>query len=141
MMHDLGKIGIDDRILQKEGTLSEDELTAVRLHPIIAQKILAPLNVLAEETAIIKASHFYLNLVNMRRKRKREEYTARSSHRFSPYMLIQLPQKAFEDLPIEARILSVIDFYDTLTHARPNKKVLSSQEGLDEIESGVGTAL
>ncbi|MHC9544188.1 MAG: HD-GYP domain-containing protein [Vulcanimicrobiota bacterium] len=138
MMHDLGKIGIDDRILQKEGTLSEDELTAVRLHPIIAQKILAPLNVLAEETAIIKASHFYLNLVNMREKENEGIHSSLESSVQSIFAY-SAAAEGLEDLPIEARILSVIDFYDTLTHARPNKKVLSSQEGLDEIESGVGT--
>ncbi|GEM_PF-1567769 len=138
MMHDLGKIGIDDRILQKNGILSEDELTAVRLHPIIAQKILAPLNVLEEETAIIKASHFYQNLVNMRERENEGIHSSLESSVQSIYAY-SAAAEGLEDLPIEARILSVIDFYDTLTHARPNKKVLTPQEGLQELEAGVGT--
>lgn len=138
MMHDLGKIGIDDRILQKEGSLSEDELTAVRLHPIIAQKILAPLNVLSEETAIIKASHFYLNLVNMREKESEGPHNSLESSVQSIFAYTA-EAEGLEDLPIEARILSVIDFFDTLTHARPNKRILTAEEGLVEIASGVGT--
>jgi putative nucleotidyltransferase with HDIG domain len=138
LMHELGKIGVDDSILKKDSALDADELAQVRLHPLIAQKILAPLNILSWETEIIKASHIFINYADLKGKEQEEETPASFSHSIQALYQHTMHAERLEDLPLEARILTVVDFYDTLTHARPNRSILSKAEALQELKDGSG---
>jgi len=135
LMHDLGKIGIDDRLLQKESELDPEELAQVRLHPLIAEKILAPLNILSWETGIIKQSHFFINLQDLREK----QTSGLLDNSLQSLFAYSMEAESLEELPMEAKILAVSDFFDTLTHPRPLKRVLSRDAALEELRSRTGT--
>jgi len=115
-LHDLGKIGVPDSILLKPGRLTPDELVEMRLHCITGAKILSE-----GRTPLLQMA----------------ERIARSHHeRFdgSGY-----PDKlAGEDIPIEARIVSVADVFDALTHSRPYKAAWDVEVAIAEIQSQSG---
>ncbi|MDQ7824491.1 MAG: HD domain-containing protein [Candidatus Eremiobacteraeota bacterium] len=136
LMHDLGKIAIDDSLLCKEGRLNPEELAAVRLHPLIVEKILAPLHILSRETRIIKASHYFINAWNQEKETpESQEGIDRSIQTLFHYTF---SGDTSLGTPDEAKILSAIDLYDTLTHPRRQRPVLLKEDALEEIRQGVG---
>jgi len=110
-LHDVGKIGISDTILLKPGKLTDDEFELMRQHTVIGARIL---------------SHGESSLLRM------AERIALAHHeRWDGY---GYPNKlAGNEIPICARIVSVADVIDALTHARPYKKAWSVAEALNEI--------
>jgi putative two-component system response regulator len=116
-LHDIGKIGIPDAILQKPGKLTPDEIEQMRQHVPIGVGILrnssAELSRVA--VAIIGGHH--------------EKWDG------SGY-----PQGlSGEEIPIEARIVAVADVFDALCSARPYKPAWSPQKAYDEIIACSGT--
>jgi putative two-component system response regulator len=115
-MHDVGKIGIPDRILGKKGKLDEEEWRVMKLHPIIGSRILekgdSELIALAE---IIAISH--------------HEKWDGSGY---PYRL------GGADIPLVGRIVAVADVFDAVTSQRPYKEAMSLQDALKIIEEGRG---
>lgn len=115
-LHDLGKIGIDDAVLLKPGKLTDEEFAAMRRHVTIGSDILSGgssrLLVLAEEIA-----HYH-----------HERWDG------AGYLGI-----AGEAIPLAARIVSVADVFDALTHERPYKAAWPVREAVAEIESKAGT--
>jgi putative two-component system response regulator len=110
-LHDLGKIGIPDHILLKSGDLTSEEFQVVKTHTAIGGKILA-------------ASSFPLL--------KMAEQIARYHHEHwdgSGYLGLK-----GEAIPIAARLTSVADTFDVLTHSRPYKAASSLEEALAEIQ-------
>ncbi len=99
-LHDVGKIGIPDHILLKPGRLDDDELTIMRRHPEIGERLLAgsesPLVQLAAEIAV---SHH-------------EKFDGSGY----PRGLVG------EDIPLSGRIVAVADVFDALTSSRPYKQ-------------------
>jgi diguanylate cyclase (GGDEF)-like protein/putative nucleotidyltransferase with HDIG domain len=115
VIHDIGKIGIPDSVLLKEGALDGGERDAMREHPVIASYILADL----ELPQIVKQM-------------------ARSHHeRFdgSGYP----DGLAGDEIPIAARVLSVADALDAMTSDRPYRKALPLEEALREVRAKAGT--
>ncbi len=112
-LHDLGKIGIPDAILLKPGKLTEDEFDVMKQHCVIGAKVLSgghsELLEMAERIALSHHEHWdgngYPN---------------------------GLQAKA---IPIEARIVSVVDVFDALTHPRPYKDAWAQQDAVDYIKS------
>jgi len=110
-LHDVGKIGIPDRILLKPGRLDAEELRCVRTHTTIGARILSgsrsPVLQLAEEIALYHHEWWdgggYVGL--------REE-----------------------SIPVEARIVSIADVFDVITHERPYKKGWPIERARAEIE-------
>ncbi|MFH1068922.1 MAG: HD domain-containing phosphohydrolase [Candidatus Glassbacteria bacterium] len=96
-LHDVGKIGIPDAILNKKGRLTEDEYSVMRQHPIIGYNICKPLRSLRHVLPIIRHHHERLDGTGY------------------PDGL------AGEDIPLTARILTVVDVYDALRTERPYK--------------------
>jgi len=115
MLHDIGKINIDSRILLKKGNLTEVEWQEIRKHPEVGYRITRT----AEEFAYIA-----------------EEILAhheRWDGKGYPQGLKE------EDIPYLARVLNLIDSYDVMSNGRPYKKQMSLNQIIEEIERCAGT--
>jgi HD-GYP domain-containing protein (c-di-GMP phosphodiesterase class II) len=115
LLHDVGKIGIPDRILQKSGRLSEDEYAEIKRHPIHGVSILTPATELASALPVVKHHH--------------ERFDGKGY----PDGL------RGEDIPLIARIVSVADAFDSMIRARPYGYGISRKAALREIEENSGT--
>ena len=115
-MHDIGKIGIPDRILLKPGQLNEEEWEIMKSHAVIGAEILSGHNSDLIETArVIALTHH-----------ERWDGTG-------------YPNKlAGEDIPLVGRIVAICDVFDALTSERPYKRPWSIEESLEYIESNAG---
>lgn len=113
-LHDIGKIGIPEQILYKNGALNERERTIIREHPRIGANILQPLRFATEVAPIVEAHH---------------EHWDGSGY---PNGL------RGEEIPIGARILAIADSFDAMTTDRPYRKKLSLQEALRRLQEGAG---
>ena len=116
-LHDIGKIGISDLILLKEGKLSEEEYETMKKHTEIGASILSgsksEILQLAQEIAI---THH-------------ERWDGRGyPNRISG-----------EDIPLSGRIVSVVDVFDAFTHERSYKKAWPVEEALAEIQRNSGS--
>ena len=114
MLHDIGKIGIPDRVLLKPGRLTDTEWDEMRRHPQIGYWILRGIEGLKPAAEIVLAHH--------------ERYDGRGYPR----------QLSGEDIPLGARIFSVMDTFDAITSDRPYRGGRSYPEALGEIEAGAG---
>jgi putative nucleotidyltransferase with HDIG domain len=115
VIHDIGKIGVPDSVLLKEGTLDVGERDAIREHPVTASYILADL----ELPQIVKQM-------------------ARSHH--ERYDGSGYPDGlAGDEIPLAARILSVADALDAMTSDRPYRRALRLDAALEEIQAQAGT--
>ncbi|MEI7986949.1 MAG: HD domain-containing phosphohydrolase [Armatimonadota bacterium] len=116
-LHDIGKIGISDLILLKEGKLTDEEYETMKKHCEIGASILSgsksEILQLAQEIAI---SHH-------------ERWDGRGYPN----------QLSGEDIPLSGRIVSVVDVFDALTHERTYKKAWPIEEALMEIKKNSGT--
>lgn len=108
-LHDIGKIGVRDKVLTKPGVLDDDELAEIKLHPIIGDNIMAPLRFLPREKALIRHHH--------------ERFDGKGY----PDGL------AGEQIPIIVRILSVADTYDAMTSVRPYRSAKPHQSAMKEL--------
>ena len=115
LLHDIGKIGIPDSILNKDGTLDEQEWRQIKAHPEMGVEILRYVAELSDSLPIILNHH--------------EHYDG------SGYPS-GLKGNA---IPLEARLLSVADAYDAMTSLRPYHNQRSSQEAIDELRRCAGT--
>jgi hypothetical protein len=115
LFHDIGKIGIPSEILQKAGPLTEDERRIVEAHPELGEKILAPIDRLADVRPIVRACH--------------ERWDG-----------LGYPDgRAGEDIPIEARIVLVCDAYHAMVTDRPYRKALPQEEAVRRLRESSGS--
>jgi putative nucleotidyltransferase with HDIG domain len=115
MLHDIGKIGIADGILTKTGKLTDEEYAMIKEHPVIGERIVAPLGLLAEERAIIRNHH--------------ERWDGKGY----PDGLVG------EAIPSAARILAVADAFDAMTTTRSYREALDVETALQEMALCSGT--
>ena len=117
ILHDIGKIAIDERILRKQGPLTPEEFDHVKQHPIIGENICKPLKSLNNVLPIIR-SH--------------QERWNGSGY---PDGLSK------ENIPMTARVIMTVDLYDALTTDRPYRKALPENQAFgimfDETEKGL----
>ena len=115
LLHDIGKIGIPERILRKQGPLDDDEWAIMRTHPLVSDFILAELDL----DPIVRQC-------------------ARSSHERMDGL--GYPDGlSGEDVPPPARIVFVADAFDAITTNRPYRHGRSTAAALAEIEASAGT--
>ncbi len=114
-LHDVGKIGVPDSILGKKGQLTPEEWKLMKKHPITSAKILEPVRISSVIKAAIRHHH--------------ERFDGRGY----PYGL------AGESIPLEARIIAVVDAYEAMTSDRPYRKALSDEEAVAELKRCSGT--
>jgi HD-GYP domain-containing protein (c-di-GMP phosphodiesterase class II) len=115
LLHDLGKIGVSEEILNKIGKLSIEERKETTSHTGKAGALLEPI-----ESRVLRLLPLILN--------HHERYDGKGYN-----TLIG------DDIPIGAKIIAVADVYDALTTDRPYRKALSPLEGREEIVRGAGT--
>ena len=114
LFHDIGKIGIPDRILNKPGPLDDAEWALMKRHPVVGAQILAPLDFLAQSIPIVRHEH---------------EHWDGSGY---PDGL------AGEQIPLGARVILVCDAYHAMTSDRPYRTALDPQEALRRLREGAG---
>jgi putative two-component system response regulator len=117
-LHDIGKIGISERILRKPGRLSPDERTAMKQHVAIGASILwdARSPVLRAARDIVRYHH--------------ERWDGKG----------YLQGLRGEQIPLTARITAIADVFDALTHERPYKPAWEIDRAVAEIAAGSGSA-
>lgn len=115
LFHDIGKIGIPDGILLKNGKLTEDEYSEIKNHPAIGAHILSDATIFADIIPIVKHHH--------------ERYDGRG-----------YPSKlSGNDIPLLARIVAVADTFDAMTSRRAYRGALDLDYVKKEIEICSGT--
>ena len=115
LLHDVGKIGIDNDIINKVGKLSEEEFDKIKEHPILGEQILSS----------IKQAPFL---------------SVGAHHHHERYDGQGYPDGlAGEDIPKIARIIAVADAYDAMTSVRSYREPLSKEQVKEELENGAGT--
>ena len=114
-LHDIGKIGVPDEVLQKPGALSPEEWEQMKRHPAIGAQIIAPVKRLHDVVPLVRAHH--------------EKFDG------SGYP----DQLKGEKIPLGARILSVVDAYGAITDNRVYRKARTHAEAILEIRRCAGT--
>ncbi len=114
-LHDVGKIGVPEAILMKPGALDSREWEIMKQHSKIGYNIIVKIPFLSDIAPIVKHHH--------------ENFDGTGY----PDGL------AGDDIPIEARILSVIDAFDAMTSDRPYRSALSQDEAATRLAQGKGT--
>jgi len=117
LLHDVGKIGIGDDTVRKQGRLTSDEVDRVRLHPVMGANILADMDAFAGVVPMILHHH---------------EYFDGSGY---PAGL------AGNEIPLGARIIAVVDAFDSMTTDRPYRRALTVAAALDRMQAVAGTQL
>jgi len=114
LLHDIGKIGVEDRVLRKPGPLDPRETAAMREHPVIGYEMLKGLHFLESSLDGVRHHH---------------EHWDGSGY----------PDGVKgEDIPLAVRILTVADALDALTSDRPYRVAMSFPEAVRRIETGAG---
>ena len=115
LLHDVGKIGVPDRILRKPGRLSAAEYEVVKGHPLLAETIIASIPDVEEIRAAVVSHH--------------ERY---DGHGY-PHGLAE------GAIPLLGRIMAVADTYSAMTTDRPYRKALSRDQAIAELRACSGT--
>jgi putative nucleotidyltransferase with HDIG domain len=115
LLHDVGKIGIPDAILLKQGPLTPGEWAVMRTHPQVGANMLKDIEFLKPALPIIRHHH---------------ERWDGSGY---PDRLVG------EEIPVGARIAAVCDAFDAMTSDRPYRRSLPLDMAIDELRSGAGT--
>ncbi len=115
ILHDIGKIGIPDSILLKNGRLTDSEREIVSEHPILSESIISPLPFLEKVRRIVRSHHEHFDGSGYPDGLKGNE------------------------IPIEARILAVADAYDAMCSDRPYRKAMSEETAQARLVMSEGT--
>lgn len=115
LMHDIGKIGIEKKILHKPGKLTQEEMEIIKKHPAIGNKIIAPVAFLAPVAPMVLYHQEWFN---------GQGY---------PDGLVG------EEIPLGARIVAIIDAFDAMTSDRPYRKALPIKHAINELREFTGT--
>ncbi len=115
LFHDVGKIGVPDNILQKEGKLSEDEYSEIKNHPTIGAHILSTASIFQDILPIVKYHH--------------ERYDGKG-----------YPERLQgENIPYLARITAVADTFDAMTSKRVYRDSIPLDQVIEEFKRCRGT--
>jgi putative nucleotidyltransferase with HDIG domain len=117
LLHDLGKIGISDLVLQKPGKLTSEEDQLIRQHPVIGRRILESVQGLEDYLGIVELHH--------------ENWDGTGY----PHGL------KGEETPLWARIVKVADAYDAMTSDRPYRRGMCHAEALAVLQSASGSQM
>ena len=115
ILHDVGKIGVDDSILQKRGSLTDEEWERMRRHPDIGAQILKPVPQLKNAALIVRHHH--------------ERF---DGHGYPSGL-------AGEEIPVGARILAVADAFSAMVDQRVYKEPVSRRAALEELITCAGS--
>ena len=114
LLHDLGKVGVSRRVLAKEAKLTDGEFDEIKRHPDIGAHIVADVPYLADLVPMIEHHHTWFD---------GRGYGGAVG----------------DEIPLEARILTVADSYDAMTSARPYRGAMSHAAAMEELRRNCGT--
>jgi putative two-component system response regulator len=114
LLHDIGKIGVADGILQKPAPLTPEEYAQVKQHPEYGARIIAPLRFARDVAPIVRGRH---------------EHWDGSGY---PYGL------RGEEIPVGARIIAIVDAYDAMTTDRPYRRALTPERAVQRLRARSG---
>ncbi|MEO7985241.1 MAG: HD domain-containing phosphohydrolase [Gemmatimonadales bacterium] len=116
-LHDIGKIGIREEVLNKQGPLTDEEYEHVKQHTLVGSQILAPLVHLRNVIAYVRSHH----------------------ERWDGF---GYPDRLAADaIPLGARVIGAVEIFDALTTARPYQEKMPSEVAIERMRDLVGTAL
>ena len=115
LLHDIGKIGVDEDVLRKKGKLTEDELGRVKKHPSIGAGILRAIKQMRDIVPGVLCHH------------------ERVDGKGYPAALVG------DQIPLTGKIVGLADSFDAMTSKRTYREALTVEEALAEIEKGIGT--
>jgi putative two-component system response regulator len=115
IVHDIGKIGVSEAILQKPGPLTPEEWVEIRRHPLIGERICAPLRMSSALAPIVRHHH--------------ERWDG------SGYV----DGLAGEEIPLLARVIGVVDAFDAMSADRPYRKAMPFEHVLAVLNAGRGS--
>jgi putative nucleotidyltransferase with HDIG domain len=116
-LHDIGKIGIREEVLHKQGPLSDEEYEHVKQHVLVGCQILAPLVHLRGVIALVRSHH----------------------ERWDGF---GYPDRLTgEAIPLGARIIGAVEIYDALTTTRPYQEKMPPDDAIERMGELVGTAI
>lgn len=115
LLHDIGKIGIDESILNKNGKLTNKEFEEIKKHPEIGYRILSTVNDLSEMAEFVLAHH--------------ERWDGKG-----------YPKGIAGDaIPLQSRIIAIADAYDAMISERSYRNALTKEEAIQELKVNSGT--
>lgn len=115
LIHDIGKLAVPDRVLNKPGPLTPEEFELVKTHPVVGAEIVTPLAAQRHLSAIVRNHH--------------ERYDGNG-----------YPDRlAAEAIPLAARIVAVCDAFDAMTNQRPYRVAMPHSEALANLKAGRDT--
>lgn len=118
LLHDIGKIGVRDDVLFKEGRLTDEEFNQIKLHPVLGENILKqiePADAMADLLPGVRSHH--------------ERYDGKGY----PDGL------AGTDIPLLGRVIAIADAFDAMTSDRPYRKGMTFERALTILDEGKGT--
>ncbi len=115
LLHDIGKIGISDAVLNKPGTLTQEDRRVIEAHPQFADNILAPIRFL--QSALVAVYHHH----------ERWDGTGYPDGLKG------------EGIPLAARIICVADAFDAMASSRPYRNAMSRAQAVEEIRKNAGS--
>jgi putative two-component system response regulator len=115
ILHDIGKISVSDSVLCKPSTLTDAEWIEMRKHPVAGERICTPLRFSEEIGRIIRHHH------------ERWDGTG------------YVDRLAGQEIPLLARMISVVDTFDAMRSDRPYRRALSLDTAIDELKEGAGS--
>lgn len=118
LLHDIGKIGVRDSVLLKDGKLTDEEFEQIKMHPVMGEEILKQIQPAAPIAPLLPGVRSH-----------HERYDGRGY----PDGL------AGTDIPLFGRIIAVADAYDAMTSDRPYRQGMPVSKALSILEDGKGT--
>jgi len=115
LLHDVGKIGINDAVLRKTTRLTSEEFDHIKMHPVLGARILQPLEFLRPHIPVVELHH------------------ERPDGRGYPHGLVG------DAIPLAARIAHVADAFDAMTSARAYRPALPASHALEELRRHAGS--
>lgn len=115
LFHDIGKIGIPDNILQKEGKLTDTEYETIKLHPVIGANIFSSTDIFKHIAPIIVAHHERVDGTGYPNNLKENE------------------------IPYLAKILTICDCFDAMVSKRSYKEKMTIEYAIEQLKKGAGT--
>jgi len=115
LLHDVGKIGISESIINKPGKLTKEEFSIIKMHPQLGANIVAKIDSLKKLVPLVMSHHEWVNGTGY-----------------------PLGLRA-EEIPIGGRILSIADAFSTITSKRPYREERTIEDGITELRRCAGT--
>ena len=120
-LHDVGKIAISDNILKKPGKLTDEEFAAIKIHPVFGKKIIERIEASTADKKFLKYAKVF----------------AATHHEKWDGSGYPDGLKG-EDIPLQGRMLAIVDVYDALVSERPYKRAFTHEEATKIIGEGSG---